>query len=360
MFRKSKIIFELGNSSIKLVETSCEKSKGKLIVHNYAVIPLIASGLKAIPAHDPAVMAELINKELKKPGWKSKEAYGVLSGEGIISRDLLIDKVPDKVLDDKIKADCFQYLPIDLNNYVVDYKILSEVQTEEGPKYKVYIVAVPQKTIDTYLEIVQRCKLNLEVIDINGNTLSKLLTLEMKKNNLSLQENDAVIGLEIGAKGSYIVFVQNGIFQFAREISFGGMDLINILSEYKSFDILQAENELKSNAEKYFKIEENPAYSDEEDSYIGKDIMKRANDFVDEVSKIISFYKTRYSCKNILKIYLTGGTSNLKRLNEFIKSNTHIECEKLSELKCLQNETKRDINDSIGVLSNVFGASIRD
>lgn len=355
-----KIIFEIGNSSIKLIEMSYERAKDKVMLKNCSIIPLSDSSTRGNINVNTDIISSLIKSEVKKKGIKVKEAMGVISGEGIISRDVLIPKMSEHEIDKKIREESSLYIPVDVANYVIDYKIMNDIQTEEGPKTKIYIVAVPHKMVDTYVEIASKCGFILEAIDINGNAFSKLLLLEMKNRNELPVENDAIVGLDIGAKDTYIVFIQNGIFQFSREINFGCNELINILSENLSLPFEKAEEELRVNSKKYLNFNENLPSMDEETALINEYMLKKLNIFVNELNKIISFYKGRYLCRDITRIYIAGGTSNIEDLDEFIKNNTHLECSKLSQLKCLQNGTKDQLSNEFLSLANVIGTSIRE
>lgn len=357
MFNKPKILFEIGNYSIKLAETCFDKSKGKITLSNYAVIPIPGAESKAGISFDSDVLAELIRKEISASGWKAKEAIGVLSDEGTISRDIVIPKVPDKKIESKVREDAGQHLPVDINDYLIDYRVLYEMSTEEGQKYKIYIVAAPYKIIDKYIEVVKICKLALNAIDISGNSLSKLLVAEIKSRNEVLDQYDAIMGLNVGAKRTCIVFVQNGAFQFEREIAFGANEIVQILSKNLKIDLKQAQDELIANAGKYVKLKGNAG---EGNSDIAKDVVSKFNTFTAELEKIISFYQMRYSCKNVRKIYLAGGASNIEGISDFIEERVHIECTRISDLKCVQNNSRKDFDKDAAILANVIGASIRN
>ncbi|MGE5328706.1 MAG: pilus assembly protein PilM [Deltaproteobacteria bacterium] len=356
MFNKPKILFEIGNYSIKLVETCFDKSKGKITLSNYAVIPIPGAEAKVGISFDSEILAELIRKEINTSKWKAKEAIGVLSDEGTISRDILIPKVPEKKIEAKVREDAGQHLPVDINDYLIDYRVLYEMQTEEGPKYKIYIVAAPYKIIDKYIEVVKMCKLSLDAIDISGNALSKLLAAEVKSRNEVIEQYDAIMGLNIGAKRSCIVFVQNGAFQFEREIVFGANEIVQVLSKNLKVDFKQAQDELITNMEKHFSLKQN----NEVNSGISKDVADKLGIFAAELEKIISFYQMRYSCKNVQKIYLAGGASKIEGISDFIEERVHISCTKIADLKCVIDNSKKDFNKDAAVLANVIGASIRN
>lgn len=354
---KPSIIFEVGASSIKIIEAAMEKDR--IVLNKFSIIPLIREIQNPGITIDIESTSQLIKNEIVQKHYKAKAARGVVSGEGIISREVMTPKVSEHELSNIIALESGQYFPVDLSNYVVDYKIITDVKTNEGEKYKVYVVAVPQKLIDIYVEIARKCKLMLEVIDINGNAFSKLLDLELKTRNELYGEEDVHVGIDIGASASYIVFNHKGKFQFGREIKFGVNDITHILAEYLGLDFKRADETLKTKIKDYLYIDENDLSLDEEIRVIGKDIGKILRGFSLEVNKIIEFYQARYSGKNIKKIYLTGGGVNIEGIDEFLAKNVSIECSKLAELKCVANTTAQSFHGVELFLTNVLGTTIR-
>jgi len=54
-----------------------------------------------------------------------------------------------------------QFLPIDIDNYRVDYKILQTIKEKGSEKYKVFVTAVPKNILQSYVDVLQGLDLKL-------------------------------------------------------------------------------------------------------------------------------------------------------------------------------------------------------
>ena len=48
-----------------------------------------------------------------------------------------------------------QYLPINLNDYQVQFIILDEFEDEEGFKYKIFVIAFPERIAKSYYQLLK-------------------------------------------------------------------------------------------------------------------------------------------------------------------------------------------------------------
>ena len=64
-----------------------------------------------------------------------------------------------------------QYLPINLNDYIVQYIELDEVEQENSNKLKVYVIAYPEKMARGYYDILKVLKLKPVSLDVAFNSI---------------------------------------------------------------------------------------------------------------------------------------------------------------------------------------------
>lgn len=353
------IIFEIGTSNLKIAETYLDNSK--IVLENYSIIHLDKDNYSGINKINIDTIIDIIKTEIVSKHYKAKTFRGVVSGEGIISRDILIPKIFQKDLDTMVHEQANQYFPVDLSVYGIDYKVLAEVEGVGDLKFDIYVVAVLQKLIDNYVEVSQKCGIPIEVIDVDANALSKLMIHELKERKANLK-NKIIIGLDIGHSYTNIIFIQNGIFRFGREIEFGLNKVFNIFRE-DNLDDNAIKDKVIEAIEQFLLIHDQQTALDIKDETYD-DLHKALDGFCAEIDKVIEFYKTHYHSKSsneevpISNIFFTGG-GTIRGLDRFIGGNLGIECEKLENFECVVNQSKGGEKGDILFLANVLGTTLR-
>jgi len=72
-----------------------------------------------------------------------------------------------------------QFLPIDIDNYRVDYKILQTIKEKGSEKYKVFVTAVPKNILQSYVDVLQGLDLKPLAVDIPANSTAKFFNREI-------------------------------------------------------------------------------------------------------------------------------------------------------------------------------------
>ena len=72
-----------------------------------------------------------------------------------------------------VKYEIQQYLPINLDEYIIQYTVIDKVETEEGNKLKVNVTSFPEKIAIIYYELINELELNPYSLDVNYNSINK-------------------------------------------------------------------------------------------------------------------------------------------------------------------------------------------
>jgi len=354
---KTKLVIDIGKTNIKLLEASMEE--GKINVKNFSIIPTPRGSFADEMIVEDNTIAEEITKERKNKGFTATDAYVVISGDKIITREVILPKVPEKELNKIVRYEVEQYFPVDLSNYIVDYRVLNEVSIEDETKYKIYVAAAPEKMVESVITIAKQCKLYIEVVDIMGNVLSKLLTIEQSVNNSIVQEGNSVAIIDLGATYSYIVINCLGVFQFGRGVWSGSSQITDVIASALGIDMSEAERIKIEKGERLIKDDGIGLEFGGNTKILVRDISKVLNSLITDISKIIEYYQSRNPNNPVTKIYLTGGGANLGGICDFFKSSINVETEILKDFKCIKDNSKKNIGESVTFFTKVLGTIIR-
>lgn len=175
MSKTSMVCIDVGYRNIKVVEVSVKKNNS-IFIENYGIVSTPQNSIKNGAIYDVEQVLTSIKALVKEQNMKAKNAKIIMSGTNIITRIYLIDKVAGENEDFTIKNSMPQFLPVDIENYRVDYKILQTIKERETEKYKVFVTAVPRNILQSYVDVLQGLDLKPLAVDIPANSTAKFLT----------------------------------------------------------------------------------------------------------------------------------------------------------------------------------------
>lgn len=126
------VAFDIGSSMIKIVEGMYYKEE--LIIDKYITMKTPKG---AVVDGEIKRSEELFNKlgqVLKENGIKAKYGICTTNSTLIINREILIPRVEDEEMDTVVRYEIQQYLPINLEDYILQVQILSEEEINESRK----------------------------------------------------------------------------------------------------------------------------------------------------------------------------------------------------------------------------------
>lgn len=260
----------------------------------------------------------------------------------IINRTILIPKVNEDEIDAVIKYEVQQYLPIDLEEHMIQYNILSEKVIEGKEKLEVLIVVYPNRMIYSYAELTNLLGGKPYALDLNYNSKRKALYV------MNPYVKETVLSMDIGANNIGLTIMSGNELVLIKTINSGGDYLDHQISRLLGISLEEAENEKKENCN-LMSREEGP---------LEHCVKESVDMWFDEANRLIKYYKSKNSQSKIDKIYLCGGGANIKGLERYVSTKFDM------RVKILQGnsniEFKKNVEEvSISEYINAIGALIR-
>lgn len=269
---------------------------------------------------------------IKTKGFTAKNAAIIVQGTSIITRDVLMPPMSEKELRTILDYQKDEYFPIDVTDYQTDFKILNEVETEEGKKLNVLLVAAPNNIIESSLELIKRLNLRPKFIDITSNAISKIFA---SRSFGFHDENSSIMVLDIGGQTTTVTILSEGNILFSRSILYGFEHLNELIrDEFGEKDLNQVEMFKRKYAALYY--QDKSLDEDLYGAYISH-LVKPAveNNIIQEIQRFLEFYHSRNNAKKIKAIYLVGGGAYLKNITQYI--------EKVLNIPTMQADVFEDI-----------------
>lgn len=282
---------DIGSSSIKLIELSGSKKLPKLEAFGLAVNPV--GTVETDNEQEMIQIAQAVKKLTQDAAVKQRKVVVGLSEAKVYTRVVEMPLLSDAELASAINWEAEQYIPIPISDVQLDYRIMSRPQSPTE-KMKVFLVAAPVTTVNTLTRLLDMA--GLEPVALETEMLGVARALVML-------QSPAQLLVHLGARGTDIGIVREGMVLFTRSVSTGGAALTRVLTTELGLEVTQAEQYKRS-------------YGLEPKQLQGKVRLSLMNVFASiasELKKAQHFYVSNYS-GTITRVVLTGGGAYLPEI----------------------------------------------
>ena len=314
-FFKSKSVLgvDLGTATIKFVELA--KDKGRFNLKNYGLLNLGevtksgSSKTMSLPSDDATVIGAL-KELLAKSKVKTKDAVTAIPSFLTFATVLRLPYLSEKDLAKAIPFEARKYVPIPINNVILDWSIINigEIQKTDSkgayPDVEVFLAAVPKDEAARYRDILLNAGLDVKALELENIALAR-----------SLVGNDQspVIIVNIGGRSTSILIVDKGFERISHNFEIGGFEITKTLAKSLNVGLEKAE-----------KMQREIGLLGKEGALISNSIVSLLDMMVFETKKTVNSYEEKTKIK-VAKVILSGGLANMPGLVEFFKEKISLE-----------------------------------
>ena len=288
IFSKEIVGLDIGDDTVKLAEI--ESSWGKIILKNYSIIQTPDKSVKDGQLKRMDDLTEKIRAALIEKDFEANEVIAAISGEEVISRTIEVPYMPLADLDEAIKWEAEDHIPVPIDEVIIDYEILSE---REGDKYELMIIAVKKELIEKYIDLCEELGLEIKAIEIEPTAIARTIN--------KLYTDKTVGTIDIGEKSTSVSVINEGRLLFTRTIGIGGGDINNELMENKNLTNDEAEKYKRNN-----------------NLLTGDDELIILDNLITGIYRSFEYFQVKHDSYNIERIILTGGGSRLKNIVSYL------------------------------------------
>ncbi len=322
---------EISNSVIRMCQMDYKKTNPRVYRHAMADTPQGAYMDGRILK--PELLKDVIKDAIKENKMTTKDVVFSISSTKIVTREVVIPGIKEKLIPNMIKANLNEYFPIDLSAYEVAHLILEKI--EEGAdagKYKVLIMAAEKHMIQSYEQLATSCGLRLVSLDYAGNSIFQAIKNE--------DESSRVMVLKIEEKSTTVTIVNHKNLMLQRAINYGINDAIDEITKNRVFNVTNYDEawELAKRKAciKYWINEdaqrttvdlstrlENRDFDESQEIREAKiEVTKSLEQLIGSIRRVIEFYASRNNGETVDQILIggcAGDINGLARLfsNEF-------------------------------------------
>ncbi|OCA96741.1 pilus assembly protein PilM [Clostridium beijerinckii] len=346
--KKRKVIaFDMGSYMIKIVEGMYYKDE--LTIDKYITLKTPKDAIIDGEIKKSEELFLRLEQVMKENGIKAKYAICTNNSTLIINREILIPKVEEEELDTVVRYEIQQYLPINLEDYILQVTILDEEETNLSKKINVRVIAYPDKIARGYYNLITKLNLKPYALDVNYNAINKFINCIDRNNEYEYNPKDSVAFIDMGASFIDVNIYKNENLDFTRIIKAGGNDIDEMLVERNLVSPDEVEN---------FKVRN----IDLEEPFEPVNIYVREtiDDWIEKIEKIIQFYKNKNMGDEVSSIVIFGGSSKLKGIDEYMTTKLGIKTKRkngISKIAFKSSDDGKSIDDFINVIGSVIRLS---
>jgi type IV pilus assembly protein PilM len=325
---KSLVGLDIGSSAVKAVEL---KPSGK----GYRVV---AFGSEPIPPDsivdgaiiDGTAVADAIRRVFTSNKIKTKDVAASLSGNAVIVKKITLPQMTEAELAESIHWEAEQYIPFDIQDVNLDYKILENTSGEQKGTMDVLLVAAKKEKIADYTGVIAQAGRQAVAVDVDAFALQSAYHA-----NYGTEPGQVVALLNVGASATNINIITGDQSVFTRDISIGG----NAYTE-----ALQKELNLPFEAADALKRGEHAEGVKYEDA---KPVLRAVSENVMlEIQKTFDFFKATTANDRIDRIIVSGGGSRVDGFIDQLRDRFGAAIEPFDPFRSITLDAKKFANAS--------------
>lgn len=341
--KRRVVAFDMGNSTIKVVQGTYYKKD--LIIDKYIIIPTPKDSIidgeikKEVELHDK------LHEMLKVNGINAKYAICTTNSSLIINREISIPKVEDEEMDTVIRYEIQQYLPINLEDYILQATLINEEEVDGTSKLNVRVIAYPEKIARGYYNLLLKLQLKPYALDVNYNAINKFINLPGIKNEFENNLNEAVAYIDMGESSIDVNIYRDGKLDFTRIIKDCGNEIDDMLIERNGLKVDEIEKFKRQNINLHEELE--PV------NILTRQIV---DEWIEKIEKIIQFYKNRNMENELNNIIIFGGSSKLNGMAEYMTQKLGIKTKRkgISKITFRSHDDGKPIDDFINAIGSII------
>src|SRR6266545_624576 len=213
---KTLIGLDIGSTAVRAAEVSTGDVP---VLARAAQVPLPSGAVENGEVRQPQVVGEALRELWGRSRIRGRQVRIGVGNQRVVVREIALPWLPDKELRASLGFQVQEFIPISVDEAVLDFDPLGEFELEGRRMLRILLVAAQKMMIG---EAVQEARLEPVGIDLNPFALVRAVgTVEAL--NLETPGDEAVV--DVGAHVTNISVHDRGVARFVRILPTGGRDI---------------------------------------------------------------------------------------------------------------------------------------
>jgi type IV pilus assembly protein PilM len=339
---KSFVGLDIGSSAVKAIEVK-PSGKGFKVV-SYGLEPIPPDSIVDGAIIDGSAVADAIRRLFESRKIKTKDVVASLSGNAVIVKKISLPPMTEAELAESIYWEAEQYIPFDIQDVNIDYKILDPGGADKSTM-DVLLVAAKKEKIADYTGVIAQAGRTAVAVDADAFALQRAYQA-----NYGVEPGQIIALLNTGASATNINIIAGDQSIFTRDVSIGGNGYTEALQKelnlpFDSADALKRGQDL-----------DGVKYED------ARPVLRAVSDNVMlEIQKTFDFFKATTGNDHIDRIVVSGGGSRIEGFIEQVKERFNVEVEPFDPFRNIAFDAKKfgDPAEAAATAAIALGLALR-
>ena len=285
---------DLGSSTVKLAQLRLSDDGIELIAAGYEKIPL---SCRDDTTKRLNFLGGSIRAMLKAHPFQARQCILSLPARDIFLQHVKMPKLSEEETTRALRIELQNKLPYSVDDAIIRHVIAGDIYIDgEVKQQEVIVIAVPNKTLNGYLAMARRAKLDVIGINIESCTIVECFARLFRRTDDAAR---TTLFIDMGATTTQVVLAHGSKMVFARNLLIGGEQLDEAVAKGMGVPVEQAHT-LRWNLLKDQK-------TDTEEHELYKLLESELNSAADELTQCIRYYKSVFKNQNIERAIFIGG-----------------------------------------------------
>ncbi|MGH2764530.1 MAG: type IV pilus assembly protein PilM [Actinomycetota bacterium] len=302
---KGRIGLDIGSTAVRAAEVGLGGDQPSLV--RAAQVPLPSGAVQSGEVRDVEAVAQAVRELWGRGGFKARQATMGVGNQRVVVREVTVPALPPKELSQSLPFQVQDLIPIPVDEAVLDYDVLEELEQEGARMMRLLVVAAQRQMINQMVDCAVRAKVEPVGVDLVPFALIRSVGQD---EGLGLEESDvggeAIV--DVGADVTNICVHDRGVARFVRILPSGGRDVTVAMAT--SLGIPEEDAEALKRGQP---VEAGPPASEVEGIR-----RTRVANLVDEIRSSLDFYRAQTPGAEVSRVLVTGGGSKLPGLVELL------------------------------------------
>ena len=292
---------DIGSSSVKMVQLEKKAGRIHLVTYGYSENKKKTESVGWTKNID--YVAQIIDKIYKEMEATSDKSVASLPAFSVFSSIINLSNVDKKDLPQAINWEAKKFIPLPLEEMILDWKIL--VENNDKKNTKVFLTGSPKKLVKKYVSIFRKTIVNLSSLETETFSLIR---------SLVGADKSTVMIIEIGANTTDISIIKEGIPALNRSLDVGGGTITKTISNSLNIGLNRAEQ---------FKQDLGVSGFQGAGNVIPSTVASAISPIVNEIKYLLNLFQSKGEDK-VEKIILSGGSASLPNLVEYLSQQLNV------------------------------------
>lgn len=312
---------DIGSYAVKVV-----KIKGAGAMRSLAAVGYSKLSHIALP-HESSMLSQILRNLFNIHKIKTKNVAAVLAGGSLTMAHIYLPNMPRKEMKEAVKWEMRKQVAFSPDELVCDFTTIGEVKRGEQTVLSLIAFGARKIEVEFLLKLLEGAMLRPMVVDV-----TPVAMLSSFDYNNVWEDGVNYSMIDLGDSKATLAIFKDRRLMFAREIPIGGRELTTAVAGKLACSEDVAENE---------KLRCGIVRTGENTAEVADAVSGVMERLAAEMHRSFDYYQAQFRQSGIGKIFLCGGTSRLKGVDDFLSNILGVPCFIDDPLRNIKIEPKK-------------------